>query len=349
MHRHTTFRANWQEKSLPSQNQHLAFEFFTIHEIKLSASKILDFSIFWNEFMDQNFRIQAFEKLAGLITDKVKEYLKTDQPRHEYGPAGISLSYPGTSVLWPGESAIHPDGSVNIMFFFRGGSAGVMNQSGTNAVVVTADAGGAGGGPSQQAYGRPDFVNQVVGSIIAQLKQKLKRDDVKLGKLGLAGWSGGYAPIHGIMQNPSALVKQPDYVGVFDGMHHGPKGRPNEQAMKTWKEIADRATQGATQFVVTHTAVDPGSYASSTDTANWLVQQAGIQRQPVQDWEGKGVKPSSIAQQGNFSVVQLYDQAQPYMVRDPESGRSKPNIPGTAGHQHIQAIRSAPDYLPNWA
>lgn len=299
--------------------------------------------------MDQNFRIQAFERLAGLISDKVKEHLQTEKPQRKYGPAGISLGYPGTSVIWPGKSAIHPDGSVNIMFFFRGGSAGVMSKSPTNAVVVTADAGGVGGGPSRQAYGRPEFVNKVVNSIIAQLKKKTGRDDIKLGKLGLAGWSGGYDPIHGIMQNPGALVKQPDYVGVFDGMHHGPKGKPNPKSMETWKEIADRAAKGETQFVVTHTAVDPGSYASSTDTANWLVQQSGAQRQPVQQWQGQGVKPASVAQQGGFSVVQLYDQPQPYMVRDPETGKSKPNIPGTSGYQHIQAIRSAPDYLPRWA
>ena len=299
--------------------------------------------------MDQDFRMQAIERLAktaGIITDKVKEHL--NQQKLNFSPAGISLSYPGTSVLWPGESAIHPDGSVNILFFFRGGSSSVMNQSGTNAVVVTADAGGIGGGPSREQYGNAGFVNQVVGSIIAQLQKKLNRKDIKLGKLGLAGWSGGYDPIHGILQNPSALVKQPDYVGVFDGMHHGAKDKPNERAMQTWQELAQKAAKGQTQFVVTHTAVDPGSYASSTDTADWLIQQNQLQRQTPQSWQGQGVQPSSVAQQGNFSVVQLYNQSQPYMVRDPVTGRSKPNIPGTAGYQHIQALKSAPDYLPKW-
>lgn len=301
--------------------------------------------------MNHDFRIQAIErlaKMAGLITDTVKEHLEKGQS-HKFGPAGISLGYPGTTVIWPGESCIHPDGSVNVMFFFRGGSAGVMNQSSTNAIVITADAGGAGGGPSRQAYGNAGFVNRVVASIIAQLKTKLGRDDIKLGRLGLAGWSGGYAPIHAILEQKGSLVKQPDYVGIFDGMHHGPKGKPNDKAMETYLDEARQAADGGTEFVVTHSAVNPGSYTSSTDTSNWLVQRMGIQRQPVPDWAGSGVHPASVAQSGNFKVVQLYDQAQPYMVKDPKTGKSKPNIPGTSGYQHIQAIRSAPDYLPNWS
>lgn len=301
--------------------------------------------------MDQDFRIQAIErlaKMAGLITDTVKKELEK-KPQHKFGPAGISLGYPGTAVIWPGESAIHPDGSVNIMFFFRGGSAGVMNQSGTNAIVVTADAGGAGGGPSNQAYGRADFVNRVVASILEQLKSKLGRSDIKLGKLGLAGWSGGYAPIHSILAQTNSLVKQPDYVGIFDGMHHGARGRPNDTAMETYLDVAQNAAKGGTEFVVTHTAVDPGSYASSTDTANWLVQKMQMQRQPVTNWTGSGVQPASVAQSGNFRVVQLYNQEQPYQVVNPQTGRSQVNIPGTSGNQHIQAIKSAPDYLPNWS
>ena len=304
--------------------------------------------------MDQDFRILTFEKLAelakyaGPIADKVKEKIESLPQQRDYSPSGISLGYSGTDVVWPGPSAVHPDGSVNILFFFRGGSSKIMSKSSTNAIVVTADMGGLGGGPSRQAYGSSEFVNKVVASIISQLKQKLHREDIKLGKLGLAGWSGGYDPIFGILGSSGGLVKQPDYVGVFDGMHHGQKGKPNESAMKTWEELAQQAQKGKTQFVVTHTAVDPGSYASSTDTANWLVQNNGLKREPVQNWTGQGVKPTSVAGSGGFKVIQLYDQPAPYMKTDPSTGKAKPNIPGTSGDQHIQALNSAPDYLPRW-
>jgi hypothetical protein len=223
-----------------------------------------------------------------------------------------------------------------------------MSKSSTNAIVVTADMGGVGGGASGKAYGSAEFVNKVVASILQQLKQKLHREDIKLGKLGMAGWSGGYDPIFGILNSSAHLVKQPDYVGVFDGMHHGQRGKPNESAMKTWQSLAQQAQKGKTQFVVTHTAVEPDNYASSTDTANWLVQNNGLQREPVQNWQGQGVRPTSVAKSGGFQVVQLYDKPAPYMKTD-QTGKSKPNVPGTSGDQHIQALNSAPDYLPVWS
>ena len=59
-----------------------------------------------------------------------------------------------------------------------------------------------------------------------------------------------------------------------------------------------------------------------------------MQRQPVSgEWHGIGKKPESIAQKGNFKVVQLYsDKSQ------------EPN----EGKQHLMARDSAPDYLPQW-
>ena len=279
---------------------------------------------------NQDFRMQAFEllyKKAGVIADKVKKQFQ--QPQN-YSSAGISLNYPGTSIIWPGPQAVHNDGSVNILFFFRGGSSNIMNQSGTNAIVVNADAGSSGGGPSRQAYGNANFVNRSIQSILDQLKKKMNREDIKLGKLGFAGWSGGYDPIHGILGDSANLIKQPDYVGVFDGMHHGASGHPDPKAMQTWLDTANKAAKGGTQFVVTHTAVQP-PYASSTDTSNWLIQQMNMQRQPVNEWNGKGVKPVSMASNGNFKIVQLY------------------NNPTSQGNQHMQAIKSAPDYLPNWS
>lgn len=289
--------------------------------------------------MDRNFRMKTLLKLAedleiksfaGMLTDKVKKQFEN---RFNYGPTDISLSVSGTSIISPGPDVIHSDGSVNILFFFRGGNSSVMSKSKTNAIVVTADAGSIGGGPSRQLYGNSTFINSTIESIITQLKQKTGRSDIHLGKLGLAGWSGGYDPIHGILEQKSQLIKQPDYVGVFDGMHHTGKN-PKEadpKAMQTWKDMAESAAKGNSQFVVTHTAVDPVRYASSTTTSNWLVDQMNLQRKPVEVWKGIGKRPESIAQDGSFKVVQLYSGAE-----------------GNQRNQHMQAREAVPDYLPNW-
>jgi hypothetical protein len=322
--------------------------------------------------MDREFRIAAFNQLrknaadpipssnsfaetdwsavdwskAGILGDKIRQQFADN--KFKYSGAGIGLSVPNTQVIWPGPQCIHPDGSVNILFFFRGGGADVMSKSSTNAIVVMADAGGIGGGASANQFGNASFVNSSVQSIIAQLKNKFPDKNIHLGHLGFTGWSGGYAPIGRILSS-GGLVKQPDHVSVLDGIHEGDLHKPNGASLdKQWKGIIDAAKDGKTEFTFVHTAVNPGSYASTTDAANYFLAHNNMSRQPVEQWDGKGKKPDSIASAGNFKVVQLYSEEQPYMVKDP-SGQNKPNIPGTAGYQHIQARNSAPDYLPNWA
>jgi hypothetical protein len=295
---------------------------------------------------------------AGVLTTEVEKFYSQKASGLSFKPVNLTIP-PGRNglgsgyAIWPGPTAIGPDGSVNIFFQIRGGSEGTFNGSKTNAVIVILEAGGKGSSENNAAYGDPAYFNTVIASIIAQLKKQTGRTDIKLGKWGVASWSGGYQAIHSALRadqsKQGSFVKKPDYVGIFDGMHHGPAGKPRESDMQIWQQLAEDAKKGKTTFVVTHTAVIPGDYASSTDTANWLVQNTGVKREPVTEWNGTGKKPDSRAGAGNFHVIGLYDKPEPYMVRDPITGKTKPNIPGTAGNQHIQAIRDARNFTPDWS
>ena len=236
-------------------------------------------------------------------------------------------------MVWSGPGVIHQDGSVNFLFFFRGGNNAIMNQSQTNAVVINADAGGAGGGASGALYGSPNFINSSIQSILKQLEEKTKIETLKVGHVGICGWSGGYDPIYRILKQKAQLVHPIDYVGVFDGMHNGGVGKPDEKAMQVWVEEAKEATNGGTQFVITHTSIKP-NYLSSTESSQYLINQLGMQRVPYSgEWNGVGKKPETIAQKGNFKVLQLYsDKAQ------------EPN----EGKQHTMAKDFSSNVLPSW-
>ncbi len=277
---------------------------------------------------------------SGIITELVKA--STPASRIDFKPIAVNLG-PGTSVIAP-PNPVNQDGTVNIMFQFRGGSPSIAGRSGTNAVIVMADAGGVGGGASRSAFGTTAFINQSVEKILSAIKESYNAN-VRLGNLGLSGWSGGYAPIHAIIaqhQQGQKLIKEPDYVGLFDGMHHS-----DQASLDVWKRLADEAKAGGTTFTVVHTAVQPEGYPSTTENANWLVQQEGIERQPAQNWTGQGVTPETIASSGGLNIVQLYSQSDPYTMTDGQ-GRTRPNIPGTAGWQHLQALQSIPDFWPKW-
>lgn len=289
-------------------------------------------------------RIDELKKMAGRISDMVEKSLATKGKKINFKSLGVSLG-PGTSVFMP-ENPIKSDGSVDITFFFRGGSPSLMSKAGANTVTVFADAGGTGGGPSRKAYGYPDFVNRGVGTILSALKNKTGKD-VKLGKLVFAGWSGGYDPIHGIIegsQQGAKLVKDPDAVVLLDGMHH-PLDKGRTKAMEVWDRLAEKAQKGDTKFIVAHSAVNPGIYSSTTQTADWLLNKRQMKRNPTQSWDGETIKPKSIASSGNFKVYQLHDKELPYMAYDPRTGKHRPNVPGTAGRQHIEAREFGVDAL----
>lgn len=291
--------------------------------------------------MSECFRAQTLELMAktgGILTDFVTKTLQNKKDL-KFKPGSLNLG-PGVSAIFP-ENPIGPGNKVNIMFQFRGGSAGLASKAGLNAVIIMADQPGIGGGPSRQAFGNSTFVNNAVSSALSYIKNKTGKD-VFLGNLGFSGWSGGYDPIHGIMSDHYSgkkLIKNPDYIGLFDGMHHSIK--PNNPAMKVWEQLAKDAQKGKTKFVITHTAVKPDKYPSTTDTSNYLLSQLGLQRQKLDNWHGNYSKPVSYSKTGNFEVYQLYDTEQPYMI----SGKT--NVPGTSGNQHIQALRSIPDFWPS--
>jgi hypothetical protein len=302
------------------------------------------------EFIKQSIH-RLFLKNAGILQDKVKSFISKEKNKFEFKP--FNLNVKNGYAIWPGPSVIKPDGSVNIFFQIRGGSAKVFNKASTNAIVVILEAGGKGSKENTLAFGSPSFFNNTINSILSQLKKKTGRSDIKLGKWGMASWSGGYGAIHRALNkaqtNPKTnFIKKPDYVGLFDGGHFGTKGNPDPNRLEVYRKLAEDAKNGETTFVVTHSSVNPENYASSTDTANWLVNQTGLSRKPVSKWHGSGKTPSNLANSGNFYVFGLYDKEQPYAIKDPITGKIKTNIPGTSGYQHIRAIKDAPDYLPVW-
>lgn len=309
--------------------------------------------------MHQDFRRQTLVKLAKIVAPGpissgiVQQYNLTDetllQPK-EFKPVPLHVPNPpgkgSVRVMAPPNYGVQGN-QLNIVFHFRGaGSGTIYSKAGTNAVVVAVDAPGVGGG-GMAPYGNAQFINAAESSLLAQIRKITNNPNLQLGNISFVGWSGGYDPI-GRLFEPGQwdkLAKKPTHVAVLDGGHYGKLGQPNATRLQPWLQIAQRAKNGELDFYFTHTAIVPGgpsgSYASTTDTANWLLQNMNMQRQ-----QSPGV--ASRADAGGFHVIQLYDQQAPYKIRDPKTGKWMANIPGTSGYQHIDALRRAPEVLPTW-
>ncbi len=67
--------------------------------------------------------------------------------------------------------------------------------------------------------------------------------------------------------------------------------------------LATEAAAGRTRFWVTHSEVYPGTYASTTDTANVLLASLGLTRRPVLKRGPLGMQQLSDARRGGFHVL----------------------------------------------
>ncbi len=307
--------------------------------------------------MNKSFRIQLLRKLQNnnfekeaAIFEEVKKGLESKglKPKKNEPVYGGAIRIPGAkagvSVICPNNPIIN--GKYNVFFQIRSGHAPA--KAGVNAIIVIAEAGGIASKENTVAFGNAAWINKQLGIIQNILSKRF--GNVSLGKLGLGSFSGGYDAVGKILQDPK-IKNKVDSVVILDGIHAGQRGNVDKNKMKVWKDYAEIAAKDPNkQFVFLYTAVDPGTYASTSDSAYYLTDELGIQRKPPSsEVTFAGVKPATVAQKGGFTAIQLYDR------KSDKPGYGylyhKDNREGSSGAQHIAASRALPDiwseYLGN--
>ena len=98
---------------------------------------------------------------------------------------------------------------------------------------------------------------------------------------------------------------------LTDGLHtdYLPNGRIlsdggtlNTDKLAPFLHYARRAISEETRFLITHSEIFPGTYASTTETADYLLTQLGLKRTPVLQWGPLGMQQVSQTVQGGFAV-----------------------------------------------
>ena len=154
---------------------------------------------------------------------------------------------------------------------------------------------------------------------------------VKFAPLTLAGWSAG-------CQTVRELLKIPRYydltarILLIDGIHTsyiGGKPGPQESQIETdnlaiFVRFAHDAIAGKKQMIVTHSEIFPGTFASTTETADYLIAQLGLKRTATAKWGPMQTQQLSEVRQGKFLLVGY-------------AGNSAPD--------HVDQLHSLPDYL----
>ena len=123
-----------------------------------------------------------------------------------------------------------------------------------------------------------------------------------------------------------------DRVVAIDGIHTdyvdgkpGPlESRLGTTNLAPWLAFAREAVAGRKTLLVLHTEIFPGTFASTTETADWLIRELGLRRRAVARW-------------GPMGTV---------LLSDTRAGRLR--IQGYAGNSapdHVDLLHALPDWL----
>jgi hypothetical protein len=168
-------------------------------------------------------------------------------------------------------------------------------------------------------------------SVFTKLVERIKAQSPPIRATYLSGFSAGYGAIREIItQQPDAI----DGVLLIDGLHTSyiPEGKVvaeggklDETKLAPFLRYAERAARGEKHFIFTHSEIFPGTFASTTETADYLLQQLGMKRTPVVQWGPRGMQQLSEARRGSFVVL---------------------GFAGNSGPDHIDQLHSLPEFLP---
>ncbi len=257
-------------------------------------------------------------------------------PRVEkYEPRGRRLPIgQGTLFIRDGLKASQ---SLPLIVHFHGTPWVIEHQIATrqaNAVLVTFDL-GAGSGTYAKPFADPTLFDSVIADASAGAS-KLLGLPVTFDRVILTSWSAGYGAIRAILRRPEHYARVSSVV-LLDSMHASYEGAtagartadlPVVQAdVDAFTKLGTDAVEGRKQFLVLHSEVFPGTYASTTETADAVLKSVGMRRR-------------ASLREGPIGMQQLS-----------ETTKGKLTVLGYAGNSapdHVDHLYSLGEHLARW-
>jgi hypothetical protein len=142
-----------------------------------------------------------------------------------------------------------------------------------NRPVFVATTLGTGSGPYESTFRDPGAFDRLLKTIEEAVSTEVRRAKVR--RLGLSAWSAGYGAVQEILRQP-AWRDRVDTVVLLDGLHAGYLGDGlNEAQLEPFVRFAKKAAANKALMVVSHSSIIPPGYASTTETANFLIHELG--------------------------------------------------------------------------
>jgi hypothetical protein len=164
-------------------------------------------------------------------------------------------------------------------------------------------------GSGSSVYRKPFEQTDLFRDLLEEAGQVLS---IKRGwaSITLSGFSAGYGGVREILRRPEYFA-QVNRVLLLDAMHasYSPEGKLladggtiQASDIDAFVNFAREAVAGRKTFVVTHSEIFPGPYASTTECADYLLAQLSLKRIPKLAKGPMGMQQLSAVDAGGFHL-----------------------------------------------
>lgn len=173
-------------------------------------------------------------------------------------------------------------------------------------------------GAGSSAYGRPFADPELFGKMISEAVNELGLIG-GLKSIVLSAFSAGYGAVRAILRHPENY-KRVSGVLLLDGIHasYEPEGKDLSDGgviahrdLDSFIAFANDAVAGKKRFVLTHSEIVPGTYASTAECVDYIVSKVGLSRSTKPFTGPMGMQQISKARKGNLRVFGYAGESAP--------------------------------------
>lgn len=215
--------------------------------------------------------------------------------------AWFDVTTDGARKRFVPKSLAHAD-KVDVVIHLHGGlaAAKLLAAEQVSAVVVSVDR-GTGSRVYEDELSSPRALESLLGFALGD--DPAARPAVN--GFVVSAWSAGYAGVRTFLH----VAREDDArfrgVVLLDALHasyEGPRRLPEATSMAPFVAFAERAASGRSGFFLSHTSIIPPDYASTTETADYLLRALHLPSEPIASGGLAGLTLTRVADRGGFHV-----------------------------------------------
>jgi hypothetical protein len=229
------------------------------------------------------------------------------EPQLQTVPKGERVVFPDAQLFIP--EGFQPDREGLDITLQLHGSAGVAErnfmQSAQPGVLVSVMLNGLSGVYTEK-FKDPQTFQRLIDETLTQLKARGYDPGARIRSVTVVSFSAGFGGVRELLKD-SKIFARIDAIVMLDSIHAGFTGNPEERKvdpvnMEGFLKFAREALQSKKTMLITHSEIRPDNYASTMETADYLIAQLGKKREQVHKEWVEGLVLQSRFEEGRLTI-----------------------------------------------